>query len=224
MIDENTKFAVDIISNELLGDTNETRQHFLHHFSAELENFISIMAATYLHWKIFDKTIKGSTGRAHISALLYGAINAHVVSLKLLINGYLIPSGNLQRQVLESVSMALLCSKQELGFIERYIDQKYSTNKAVRDLIKNHKKLGLNRSSLETLKKSRNFYDNFSHPTFMTIGANIGYSSPELLFFGSVFDEGKMPFYKKEIKSKVSFAKIINNIIDGIQNNLDNKF
>jgi len=221
MNEESKEFAVGIVSDELLGDTNQVRSKFLKHFQSELEQFIAAMAASYLHWKKFDKTVDGNEERAHISALLYGAINAHVISMKLFISGYFTPAGNTERQALESAAMALLCSKPELGFLRRYMDDKYSSNKAVRDVVKHHKALRLKREALKTLEKNRAFYDKFSHPTFMTLAASIGLSEPGPLFFGAVFDNGKMPFYEKEIRSKLSFAGIINNIIDGVRINLD---
>ncbi len=221
MDEESREFAIGIVSDELFGDTNQVRSQYVERFQSELEHFVEAMAASYLHWKKFDKTVGGNEERAHISALLYGAINAHVISMKLLISGYFIPAGNTQRQALESAAMALLCSKLGLGFLTRYMDEKYSTNKAVRDVVKHHKTLGLKREALKTLEKNRAFYDKFSHPTFMTLASSIGISTLGPLFFGSSFDEGKMQFYAKEIRSKVSFAGIINNIIDGVRMNLD---
>jgi len=221
MNEEFREFAVGIVSNELLGDTNEVRSKFVARFHPELEQFIAEMAANYLHWKKFDKTVGGNEERAHVSTLLYGTIIAHVMSMKLLISGYFIPAGNTQRQALESAAMALLCSKPNLGFLKRYMDDKYSSNKAVRDVMKHHKALHLNRDSLKTLEKSRSFYDKFSHPTFMTLAASIGFASPGSLFLGSSFDDGKVQFYEKEIRSKVSFSSIINNIIDSVRINLD---
>ncbi len=221
MDEESREFAVGIVSDELLGDTNHIRSQYVGQFQSELEEFVAVMASTYLQWKKFDKTVRGSEKRAHISALLYGTINAHVVSMKLLISGYLISSGNTQRQVLESAAMALLCSKPELGFLKRYMDEKYSTNKSVRDVVKHHKTLCLKREALKTLEKNKAFYDKFSHPTFMTLGSSLGISKAGPLFFGASFDKGKIPFYAKEIRSKVSFAGIINNIIDGVRQNLD---
>ncbi len=221
MDEESREFAIGIISGELLGDTNQIRSQYVGQFQSELEEFVAVMASTYLHWRKFDKTVGGSEERAHISALLYGTMNAHVVSMKLLISGYSIGSGNTQRQALESAAMALLCSKPELGFLKRYMDEKYSTNKAVRDVVKHHKILRLNRDALTTLEKNRAFYDKFSHPTFMTLASSIGISAPGPLFFGASFDKGKILFYAKEIRSKVNFAGIINNIIDGVRQNLD---
>lgn len=220
-MDEDSKeFAVDIVSEELFGDANQIRSKYVEQFKSELEKFVEVMASTYLHWKEFEKVLGGSEERAHIAALLYGTINAAVISMKLLISGYFIPAGNTQRQALESAAMTILCSKLELGFLKRYMDDKYSTNKAARDVVKHHKVLNLKRSALKTLEKNRVFYDKFSHPTFMTLTSSIGISSPGILFFGASFDKGKIPFYAKEVRSRIGFAKIINNIIDGVRQNL----
>ena len=141
--------------------------------------------------------------------------------MRLLTSGYFIQSGNTERQALASAAMAFLCSKPGLGFLNKYMEDRYSSSKAVRDIVRHHKTIGLNREALKTLKEKRSFYDKFSHPTFMTLASALGLSHPGPLYFGASFDEGKLPCYAKEIQSRASFASIINNIIDGIRRNLD---
>lgn len=221
MDEESSEFAAHIVSDELLGDTDAVRRQFVSRFTPDLEEFIAAMAATFLHWKKFDKTIKGSESRAHVSALLYCTLNFHAMSMKLLICGYFIQAGNTERQALESAAMALLCSNANLGILKRYMEDQYSSSKAVRDVVRHHKALGLTRDALRILEEKRSFYDKFSHPTFMTLGSVLGLSNPGPMYFGASFDEGKLPYYAKEIRSRVSFAGIINNIIDGVRHNLD---
>jgi len=221
MTDENSKaFATEMLRGELLEGSEEVRNAYLKHFAKEIHDFVDIMSDAYLSWKKLDSEISKTEEQAYISALLFGTINLHTISMKLLINGFFIPAGNTQRQALESAAMALLCSKPSLGFLKRYMHEKYSSNKAVRDVVKHHKKLGLNREALKTLENRRTFYDKFSHPTYMTLAASIGMARPGRIDFGAAFDEAKLPFYSNEINSKVNFAKIISNIIDGVRNNL----
>jgi hypothetical protein len=101
------------------------------------------------------------------------------------------------------------------------MEDKYSTNKAVYDVMKHQKILCIKREALEILKKGRSFYDKFSHPTFMTLASVLDLSMLGPMFFGASFDEGKLQVYAKEIRSKINFSRIINNIIDGVWHNLD---
>lgn len=222
MIDENSKvFALELLKGELLEGGERVRQEYLNHFVKEINEFAEVMSNAYLSWKKLDSEISKTEEKAYISALLFGTINLHTISMKLLINGFFIPAGNSQRQALESAAMALLCSKPSLEFLKKYMKGQYSSNKAVRDVVKHHKKLGLNREALKSLEKNRTFYDKFSHPTHMTIAASIGMAKPGRLDFGTAFDEAKLPFYAKEINSKVNFAKIISNIVERVKNNLE---
>jgi len=208
------------LKGELLEGGEQLRLAYLKHFEKEINDFTEVMSDAYLSWKKFDSEISKTEEKAYISALLFGTINLHTISMKLLINGFFIPAGNAQRQALECAAMALLCSKPSLEFLKKYMKGHYSSNKAVRDVVKHHKKLGLNREALKALERNRTFYDKFSHPTYMTIAASIGMAEPGRLDFGAAFDEAKLPFYAKEINSKVNFAKIISNIIEGVRNNL----
>ena len=122
--------------------------------------------------------------------------------------------------VLESIAMAFLASKRNLGYLHRYSNNKFSTNKAVDLVIKKHKILNLNHDALIILKKSRDFYNKFSHPTMMTVATYISFENPDNLFFGASFDAAKRENYEKEIFSRISLANTFINIIDGIKFNL----
>ena len=209
----------ELIKQAVLDFPNSVKSEFETQFDNELKEFIKAMGVAYDEWKVFDKTIVDEDD-AHISSLIYGSINMHCISMHLFICGFPISSGNIFRQVLESIAMAFLCSKKNLGFLKRYKENRYSTNKAVRDVIKKHKILNLNDDALQTLKKSREFYDKFSHPTLMTAAMHISLANPGELYFGSAYDVAKLPQYKNEINSRLGLAKTLDNFIYGIRENL----
>ena len=159
--------------------------------------------------------------KAHISALIYSAINNHIVSLKLFLSGYIIAAGNLQRQVIETVALALLCSAANLNILDCYIDNKYSTNKAVRDVLRHYDKINLNKNALQVLERSRDFYDEYSHPTQLTLTNLISFSKSGKLYLGATFDEGKLEQYAKELNGRVSLAMVFDNFIDGVKANVE---
>lgn len=219
MNDDNNTFSIDI-KNELTGDVSEVLETFLSHFDSDIKKFIQLMSEAYSLWEKFDSNLEGCEDKAHISSLIYGAINYHIMSMRLLITGYQVPAGNLQRQVLETIAMACLASKPKLGYLKRYKDGKYFTNHTVRDVLDNHKKLGLNKSALLILKKSQIFYHKFSHPTLLTVASSLSMSQAGGVYLGASFDEGKLEIYKKEISTRISIAELFGNFIFGINRNL----
>jgi hypothetical protein len=209
-----------IISAEVTTDISEVRQNYLKYFRAQAESFINAMSKAYIGWREFDSNIGPDIKKAHISALIYCAINNHIVSMKLFLSGYIIAAGNLQRQVIESIALALLCSAANLDILDRYMDNKYSTNKAVRDVLRHYEKLNLNRDALHVLERSRDFYDKYSHLTQLTLANLISFSESGKLYLGATFDEGKLEQYTKEVNGRVSLAIVFDNFIDGVKANV----
>jgi len=212
----------DIIRNEVIGDDADTRNKFLECFTDQVEEFISLMIAAFENWEKFDGLINGDEKKAHISAIIYSAINNQIVSMKFFLSGYATAAGNMQRQVFELVALACLCSSKELDVIDRYTDDKYSTTKAIRNALRHYNILKLNKDALLMLRKSSEFYDKYSHPTLLatTVHVSLAKKGKEL-FLGASFDPGKMEGYEKEISSRVSIARVFENFIDGIRANID---
>jgi hypothetical protein len=74
--------------------------------------------------------------------------------MKLFISGNSVAAGNLFRQVMETIALAILCSGKDLKFIEKFMNNKYSPQKSIKDLFKYVGKPGLNKDSIKDLKKS----------------------------------------------------------------------
>jgi hypothetical protein len=212
----------DMIRRTIEGTDEAIKASYARAFSEEINMFVKFMTVAYDRWRKVDSIISKTEEKAYIAALAYSAINQHIISFKLFISGYWVPSGNVQRQVFESAAMALLASKIELGYLERFIKGKYSTNNAIRDVKKQYKKLSLDKNAVEILAEKYKFYHKFSHITFVTIASSISapYEGKTVSFLGSVFDPRRMEIYKKEVNSKVGFANILPNIIEGIELNL----
>ena len=104
------------------------------------------------------------------------------------------------------------------------MEDKYSTNKSVRDLVRHHKMLKLDRNALKTMESSVKFYDKFSHPTRLSLGAIITLDGDgSQIVFGGIYDPGKDFAYKKELKSKNSLASVLPKIIEGVMQNFESK-
>ncbi|CAK8713118.1 hypothetical protein KKHLCK_02150 [Candidatus Electrothrix laxa] len=194
---------------------------FIERYSDQVDEFTEHMIEAFEECRKLDKLISKDLSGANVSALLYGAFHTHVVAMKLFIMGLLVPAGNSQRYVLESIATALLVSKPSLGFLKRYMDGKYSTSKSPRDVLRHKEQLGLESSGLEILKREAEFYSKFSHPTLLSSTSlmTLNPAGPKGSVLGGCFDEGKFLIYDKEIASRVSLASIFTNIVYGVRRN-----
>ena len=216
----NVSNASEMITEELAGDDTEVRQYYTDHFKSQITDFTKAMSDAYINWKQFDDNIGKNKNKALVSELIYSAINSHIISMKIFLSGYIVPAGNLQRQVLETIALALLCSNSKLKVLDLFMNNKYSTNKAVKDVLNNYQKLNLKKTAIQTLKRYQVFYHKYSHPSQLSLASIISFSREGKLYLGASFDEGKIKEYTKEVNSRVSLAEVFNNIINGIRANV----
>ena len=133
------------------------------------------------------------------------AIILHIHSMVLFLSGYMVAAGSLSRQAIESIALALVCSEKDLGILERFMEDRYSTDRAVRDALRHAEKLTLNSDGVKALCDNQKFYSKYSHPTPLTIAAVMSFSEGDL-YVGAAFDEGKIEAYKKEVSSRVNLV------------------
>lgn len=220
MTDDTQKIRIDL-QEELTQDIPEIRNEFLKRFKQDIEEFIEYLITAYLSWQKIESMIKDDKKMAYIGALAFTALNLHIVSFKLFLSGYPVAAGNLQRQVIETLALLILCSEKSLDFLNRYITGKYSPNKAIKDLKKQQKKLAINENAVMALEKGHNFYHKYSHPSPMTIAEQIRFSD-QALILGAAFDIVKIEEYSKEVNGKVGLARVIGNVIEGVTGKIAN--
>ncbi len=211
--------ARDTIAKELTSDDIGVRADYVKHFQPQVQTFSEAMARAFLNWRSLDIGAAENDKLAHVSALVQTAITQHILSLKLFLSGYAVASGAVFRQVLESVALALVCSGKELGVLEKFMQGKYSTNKAIQDAMKHATRLGLEEDAIADLRQAQKFYHQFSHPSFHTIAAGVSFSQ-NALYVGAAFDEGKLESYTKEINNRISLAEVFSNFVDTVRANV----
>ena len=211
--------ARETILKELTSDDTEVRDAYLKHFSKDVEQFSKAMAEAFVNWRGLDSGAKDNEKLAYVSALVFNAITLHILSMRLFISGHSVAAGNLFRQVLETVALALLCSSKELSILQRFIDEKYSTNDAIRDVNRQTDHLGVNKDAVDVLKEAHAVYHAYSHPSHLTIAASMSFSK-EGLYVGAAFDEGKLESYTNEVKSRVGLAVVFSSFVDGVKVNI----
>lgn len=217
---ETQQQAESAILEQLTSDDSSVRKEYLEHFAEDTKVFSALMGHAFVEWRAFDANIKDDEERAHVSALVHTAITLHVLSLKLLLSGQTIAAGNLERQVTEAIAMALLCSNKKLPVLASFMASRYSSNVAVRDVLRHGAKLSLNKEALQALSEAQDFYHQYSHVTKMTIAHGMSVSVPGGLYVGAAFDKGKLDTYKKEMQSRLSLAKVFSNFVQGVHANV----
>jgi len=223
----------DEIVKELFHDNSEVLNEFSGRFSKELLEFAELFSEAYKKYLELNHLIRETENKqkAYVSGLTYLLLDNLLTSVKLFIMGYEIPSGNLMRQVIESVALATLCSlknkiristeknkTKDIHFYTSFINHKSEAKSflALKHLEANYDSLGINEDAINALKKSRSFYHHYSHPGEFSLASTISFEKPGKLFIGGSFDNGKMEEYKKELVQRINFCKILPNIIAGL--------
>ncbi len=207
---------------ELTADDPEIRANYLKHFRAEVEEFADAMARAFQNWQTLNIGSERDDRRAYVSAVVYTAISLHTQSLKAFLSGLSVPAGNLMRQTLETIALALLCSGKDHHVLDRFMAQKYSTNHAIGHVILQAERLGLEKAGVEALREGQKFYHKYSHPTHLTMAAAAKFSDKGLagLYVGAAFDERKLEAYRKEVAGRLSLAQAFSSFIDGVKANV----
>lgn len=213
--DNMTEFsdALSHVKSEFESDDVRERSEFLKYFASDRDLFAERMAYAKVACDKFDKDINGDEKKAYVVGLVGCAISLHIVSMKLLLSGYSIPAGNLQRQVLETIALACLCADKHLGILDKFIEDKYSANKSIGNVKKHASRLGINKNFIRVMEKAKKFYDDFSHPSLMTIAS---ISSKNGICLGSSFDLNKLEAYKKDVAFRISLANVFVDFVEGV--------
>ena len=70
-------------------------------------------------------------------------------------------------------------------------------------------------AALKTLTQQYKFYHRYARLTRITIAAGANFSLGGLPNVGAHFDPGKLAEYRREVRSRVSFAKVLPNFVKG---------
>jgi len=207
-----------IVFTEITADDPAVRGEYLAKFEAQAREFSDGMADAVTRWRALDAGSEKNEKHAYVSALTYSAITLHIQSMKLFLSGQPVASGNLLRQVIEAIALALICSGK-LDVLDRFIEDKYSPNNAVRDACRHYEKLGILKDSVTTLRDAQQFYHRYSHPTKMTI-ASVTSLSGEGYYVGASFDDAKVAAYEKEVNNRVNLAQVFPSFIEAVKSNV----
>jgi hypothetical protein len=88
------------------------------------------------------------------------------------------------------------------------------------ELAKHARKAHVNRAALQTLIDAYDFYNKYAHLTRLTVAAGANFSLGGMPNVGAYFDPGKLVEYRKEVRSRVGFAKTLPNFVSGVAHNV----
>ncbi|WP_206998996.1 hypothetical protein [Trinickia mobilis] len=211
--------AKRMIYSEITGSDQDAASAFLARYGKQSERFAELMAQAMIDWEALIAKAEHNEKIGLVANLVYCAITLHIQSMKLFLSGHIIAAGNLSRQVTEAIATALLSSGKTLPVLDRFVEDKYSTQKAVAEVQKQRKILGLKKDGVNALAHSEKFYHRYSHLTLMTIGAMTSFKEPGF-YIGASFDEGKTEQYDKEIASRIGLAEVFPNFVAAVEANI----
>ena len=221
------------VAREVFEENKSIIDQFAERYSQEILEFSEGFSHAYRQFRQFDRITANDERAAYVAGLIFALLDNLLVSMKLLVAGHLIPSGNLMRQATESTAVAILCSSKEKVVVQgkkgkrkviNYFNHFKSgssvaqSSKALNQLELNKAALGIRDDAIEKLKAARKFYHQYSHPSMLSLGVTISHISPNIFFMGGSFDEGKIEAYQKEIKHRIGFSHILPNLIDALFN------
>jgi hypothetical protein len=207
------------IWKEITSDDPEVRGAYLARYTKQAERFAAGMAAAFLAWRGLDANSEKNDHHAYVSAMAYTAITLHIQSMRLFLSGHTIAAGNLSRQALEAIALALLFALKEQNVLQRFMEDKYSSNDAIRDVAKHYKEAGLQEGGAQILEQQRNFYHQFSHPTKMTIATVTSFTA-QAPYVGASFDEEKVGAYDAEVEGRVNLAEVFSDFVGAVTANV----
>lgn len=204
---------------EITTDDPKVRAEYLTRFETQTKEFSEVMARVMRAWIKEHGDAQGNEKRVQVFALVYMALYLHIGSMKLLLSGNTVASGNLFRQTLETIALALLCSGKGLDFLDRFNKDEYSTSHAIRDVLRNVERLRLKEDGVQALKDGKEFYHKYSHVTKLTIGMAQSFAG-EGIYVGASFDEGKLDAYEKEVDGRLGLARVLNSFFEAVKANV----
>ncbi len=198
----------DEIRAILLSDNPAARQEFVTHLSSEIEEFVTAIAAAYQRLRAMPEGLKNERRPAWVYEYVFVAFNSLLTAVHLLLSGFSLPFGNLQRHFGEAVAMALLLSHPGINIFERLEkDPKIvPVHKAI-DILsqkRNARLVGVDPNAVQELSKGISFFDHHSHASVFAVASLRLYAAGDSRQVAGEFDVEKLEEYRKDLRLSVS--------------------
>jgi hypothetical protein len=210
----------------LLDDDRAVRDALERALEPELNALATALAACFARWKsIRQAAAARSELRTDLmSGFAYGALDDLIVSVKLLLAGKAAASGNIARQAVEGLAMAVLCSTDQELIIQARPkqgdvrgcywqrladpdDRLVEGQRAVQQLSWNADVLRLHAPWIERLSEAQKTFSAVSHAGPLAISLRTNFEVPGLVSFGAHFDAEKLGWYRAGMRLRTLIAR-----------------
>ena len=225
--------TVNVIDpRELVGaifnDYSSEIESFSKYYSSELLEFCEIVSTCHKKHNLFSSIPSPSERALHVSAHIQVVINYIYTSMQLLMIEHVIPSGNMYRQSIEALSMAILLAHpgkivfevkkktKEIDFFDSYKNEKAVArpHTALRHVQNNSVVLKVKADSIEKLKNSKDFLNNLSHPSKLSLALSQSGGNESKWFLGGGIRDLNSNIFKKEIDSRINYINILPSLFE----------
>lgn len=215
---------VDVLINELFDPDESVRAQFRNRYSGQAIGFAEAIAPAFARFPQFSEDGQHCIQTALVCGFVHGVLDDLMTSMKLLLSGKLTASGNLLRQAIEGICMALMCAYQgtlsigekESVYWKMVQEQakEVEGHLAAKQLVKNWDRLGLALEGAEQLKSTMGVYHLHSHAGVAAMAYRMELGPSGLIYIGGHFDEAKTGGYAVELAQRIEFAKLAVQAID----------
>lgn len=216
----------DAVIHELFDPDESVRAQFKNRFSKQAIEFSESIAPAFARFHKFSEDGQYCIQTALVCGFVHGVLDDTVTSIKLLLTGKVTAAGNLFRQAIEGVCMAIMCSHPgKLLIGEKECDywalianhaKEGEGHLAAKQLLKNWDRLGLNLEGAEQLKAALDLYNKHSHAGTVAMAYRMELGPNGVIYIGGHFDEAKIEGYATEFSQRVELAKLLVQVIDAV--------
>lgn len=227
----------EAVLKELFDEDKWVKDKFAEHFSEDLMELSECLATVFaVYPRLSEAASEAATEQAaFVAGFIFGVIDDILVSTKILLSGKMMPAGNVMRQAIEGIALALLCSSSKLmiaiGQNKKQVSIRYweyvkrgdrlvESHKAIAQLELNRATLGVTEDSVARLKSAKKHYSQFSHPGLLGIASRASFGTEGQVYAGGHFDLDKLEGYKVEIGERIGLCSILPNLIDSLTNRI----
>lgn len=222
--------APDVVS-ELFDADESVRQDFQNAVAAAAVAFAESFAPAFKFFLEFQKEGAGGVQQALVCAFMHGVLDDCLTSVKLLLSGKLSASGNLARQAVEGICMAMLTAhagkvllrKEECQYWELVVadDARTAGNRAPHQVLANEKRLGLSPGAAEQLKRNIESHHAHSHAGRFAMASRMDLGNEGKIYFGGHFDPHKLEGYQAELQQRRALCvwalEVMEVLLPGVQ-------
>jgi len=220
----------DALIHELFDPDESVRTQFKNRFSGQAIEFSEAIAPAFARFPKFSEDGQYCIQTALACGFIHGVLDDSVTSIKLLLTGKVTAAGNLFRQAIEGICMAIMCGYQgrlliggkECDYWDLVANhaKEVEGNLAAKQLAKNWDKLGLNLEGAEQLKSTLGLYNKHSHAGIVAMAYRMELGPNGVIYIGGHFDDAKVEGYAVEFRERVELAKLVVKVMDYLWPNI----